>query len=188
MAQDIQQITTVFACVPTRTPNQYATIAKRGNRVTEPMILWSDTSYGAQYTPRKRCQTVSQRLTNAVAANGGKLKQLMLNHGRVSGVPVICYVNTVTETCNQKNLLLTLRSQDAGKERQILQQMINFGVYGTGAPLKRGSGSIPFGAMVEERFNATSSIPRSTPTVPASPSSPLPQSTAAPGKLNDPSL
>ncbi len=130
---------TIFQCVPFK--GSYATIARRGDRVTPPMIEWTST-IGAEWTPQKRCQEVSQRLTKAVAATGGKLRNLQLTYGSVKGQRVICYVDssTTVNACNERNLLFTLRKEDMGKEREILQQIVQFSLTGTGNAIQQSEG------------------------------------------------
>ncbi len=156
---------TTFHCV--RVDNTFATIARRSDRATPPMITWQDTSFGPQYTPERRCQIVSDRLTQAVAQNGGKLTNLRLTYGPVNGFPVICYVRNREEPCSSGNLLLTLRQDDRGKESQILQQILTFSIQGQGAPLTRGPSSAPepiaFGSEVERALNSYSITPGALP-------------------------
>ena len=157
---------TTFYCVVA--DNRYATIAKRGNRTTPPMITWQDTSFGSQYTPERRCQIVSDRLTQAVAQNGGKLIDLSLTYGSVNGFPVICYVRRQAEQCSSDNLLLTLRQDDRGRESLVLQQILAFGVTGNSAPLTRGGGNTPpepiaFGTEVERSLSSYAITPGALP-------------------------
>jgi Circadian oscillating protein COP23 len=129
-------VATTFQCV--ELDQGYATIAKRGTRTTTPMITWKSTAFGPQFTPQRRCQIVSDRLTQAVAANGGKLKQLKMTYGTVNGSPTICYINSLDEKCNDTNLLLTLNRSDRGQERLILQQLVTFSIKGGGSAVSRG--------------------------------------------------
>ncbi len=156
---------TTFHCV--RVDNMFATIAKRADRSTPPMITWQDTSFGAQYTPERRCQIVSDRLTQAVVQNGGKLTNLRLTYGPVNGFPVICYVRSQEEPCSSNNLLLTLRQDDRGREGQILQQILTFSVQGQGVALTRGGSGIPepvaFGSEVERSLSSYSITPGNLP-------------------------
>ena len=65
-------IRTTFNCV--RQPTGWATIAQRGNAISQsPLLTWNSAEFGTDWTPEQRCKTVSQRLTNAVAKNSGKL-------------------------------------------------------------------------------------------------------------------
>ncbi|MCS6959230.1 MAG: COP23 domain-containing protein [Pseudanabaenaceae cyanobacterium SKYGB_i_bin29] len=130
---------TVFECVPFN--GKYATIARRGDRVTPPMIEWT-TTLGGEWTPQRRCQEVSQRLTRAVAASGGKLRNLQLTYGSVKGRRVICYIDASTpvNACNERNLLFTLRPEDIGKEREILQTIVQFSLTGTGNRVQQSAG------------------------------------------------
>jgi len=54
---------------------QWGTFAQRNNAVsTIPMISWNSREFGDNWKPERRCQTVSKRLTKAVANNGGMLR------------------------------------------------------------------------------------------------------------------
>jgi hypothetical protein len=125
---------TTFACI--KEGGNPATIAIRGERTTSPMIIWKDTSYGA-YTPQKRCQIVSQRLTKAVASSG-KLSNLNMTYGMLNSLPVICFVTRKGEKCNSANILFSLRSNERGQEQKILDSLLNFSTKGTGNPATRG--------------------------------------------------
>lgn len=128
---------TTFHCVPTQ-GNTYATVAKRGTRQTPPMILWTSTlgEFG-QYTPQRRCEMVSDKFTRAVTLNGGKLKSMLLTYGINNRQRVICYVSSPNGSCNSDNQLFTLRPADRGRERQILERLVNFGIHGTGTPVQQ---------------------------------------------------
>ncbi|WP_193882536.1 COP23 domain-containing protein [Oculatella sp. LEGE 06141] len=125
---------TVFECIPTDTSGRYATIARRGQLVSPPMITWEQVQY---YTPQQRCQIVSGRLNGAVQANGGRFGNLLLTYGSVNSQPVICYVGSRTDTCNTSNVLLTLAPEDRGQELAILRQLVTFGTEASGGPLLR---------------------------------------------------
>jgi hypothetical protein len=125
---------TTFACV--KKDADFATVARRGDRETKPMILWTDKTWG-KYTPEKRCQIVSQRLTKAVAISG-KLSNLNMTHGKVNSAPVICYVTTKDGKCNADNILFSLKPADVGNEQAIVDKLLNFSKVGSGDILKRG--------------------------------------------------
>jgi Circadian oscillating protein COP23 len=125
---------TTFACV--KKGSDYATVARRGERTTSPMIAWKDKTWG-KYTPEKRCQIVSQRLTKAVAASG-KLSNLDMTHGTVNSTPVICYITSKTDKCNSENILFSLKPGDVGKEKEIVSKLLNFSTLGSGDILTRG--------------------------------------------------
>lgn len=143
---------TTFECVASG--SGFATIAKRGERVTPPLITWNSNEFGAQYTPEQRCNTVSDRLSEVVAAHGGKMRNLQLTYGRVNGKPVICYVESRNEICNRKNILMTLRQSDRGQERQILEQLVTFSIKGTGNAVQQSAPQYyaPFGEEIERSF------------------------------------
>jgi hypothetical protein len=124
---------TTFECVTEG--RSFATVARRGERVTAPLILWRTNEFGIQYTPENRCRIVSDRLTRAVDQNGGRLTNLQLTTGRVNNLPVICYVNNGQSNCNSQNLLLTLDNRNARDPNAALENLVNFGVSGSGVPV-----------------------------------------------------
>ena len=145
---------TTFHCIASG--HGYATIAKRGERITAPVITWSSNEFGTKYTPHERCKIVSDRLTEVVAAKGGKLRNLQLTYGRVNSKPVICYVGSRNEICNRKNILMTLRESDRGKERQVLEQLVTFSLKGTGTAVQQSAPQYyaPFGEQIEQALTA----------------------------------
>jgi Circadian oscillating protein COP23 len=161
--------TTTFQCVTSG--RNFVTIARRGSITTDPMILWKSTEFGSEYTPWQRCQTVSNRLTKAVAENGGRLGNLQLTTGTINNLPVVCYVNG-RGRCNSQNLLFTLDRRNAKNPGEALTRLINFAQDGGGpvTTFKAGPGSqsstpkfVPFGDMVDRAFNST----RNQPSIPA---------------------
>jgi hypothetical protein len=149
--------TTIFECIRSE-PASFATVARRGDRVTTPMITWTSTLGG--FTPEERCNIVSDRLSQAVANTPeGKLKNMKLTYGRVNGSSVICYVGSTTEACNNRNMLLTLRPEDRGQERAILQQMITFSIQGSGNAIQQSEGQdyAPLGEAIEAQLGESDS-------------------------------
>ena len=157
---------TTFQCVTSG--RNFVTIARRGNVTTDPMILWKSTEFGREYTPWQRCQIVSNRLTQAVAQNGGRLSNLQLTTGIINNLPVVCYVNGRAR-CNSQNLLFTLDKRNAKNPGDALTRLINFSQDG-GGPVTtlRGGGQssapqfVPFGDMVDRALNS----PNNKPSVP----------------------
>lgn len=133
--QAAEPLQTRFDCI--KNGENYATIARRGNRRTEPMIVW--TSDLGKWNAWERCRVVSQRLSDIVARKGGSFRGLYLTYGRVNNLPVICYVDRIDEACasSGSNLLFTLRPEDRGKEADILERLVSFGVQGSGVPVQQ---------------------------------------------------
>lgn len=131
VSQPFSQVTT-FKCA-TQGRN-FVTIAQRGNRTTPPIIVWKTNEFGREFTPAQRCQAVSQRLTQAVAQNGGRLTNLMLTTGSVNRQPVVCYVNGAN-VCNSRNVLFTLDRKNAQNPGEVLTRLLNFGSNGSGDPV-----------------------------------------------------
>ena len=144
---------TTFHCI--RNGNGYATVARRGNAQTGAIITWNDTSFGSKFTPQERCKIVGQRFNKAVSESGYSLSLLKLTHGTLRSNPVICYIGNTTETCNDKNLILTLNQSERGQERTIIDQLKQFSVKGTGTPIRRSADNrtiAGFGKQVSEAF------------------------------------
>jgi Circadian oscillating protein COP23 len=156
---------TTFQCVTSG--RNFVTIARRGNVTTDPMIVWKSTEFGREYTPWQRCQIVSNRLTKAVAQNGGRLSNLQLTTGIINNLPVVCYVNG-RGRCNSQNLLFTLDKRNAKNPGDALTRVINFAQDGGGSPLESrtitGQSSapqfVPFGDMVERALNSPNNKPQ----------------------------
>ncbi len=148
------QNSTTFHCISSKVQTQgakdetvFVTVARRGTRQTPPMILWR-SSLG-KFTPQERCKVVSDRFTEVVAQNEGKLSNLYLTYGRIDGEPVICHVGDKNSACNRRNMLFTLRPQDKGNEKKILEQMVSFSVTGSGSAVQQ-SGEQFYAAFGEE--------------------------------------
>lgn len=149
---------TTFACIPQG--ENFATIAKRANRVTPPIIIWKDKSFGDKYPPKTRCEIVSKRLSDAVAEQKGRLSTLRLTHGIVGANAVICYVSNPALKCTAKNTLLTLKPEDKGKEAEIIKGLVSFSV--SGKVIERGSDTrtiADFGDALEKKFFSTNAVP-----------------------------
>ncbi|MBV9385240.1 MAG: hypothetical protein JOZ78_02305 [Chroococcidiopsidaceae cyanobacterium CP_BM_ER_R8_30] len=141
-----QPLETTFNCV--HYGNGFATIARRGDRTTPPVITWNTTM--GRYTPRIRCKMVSQRLTEIVAENGGKLKNLQLLVGPVRHEVVICAINSLETSCNSSNMLFTLGPDNARRSNQVLATLNEFPVTGVGATVTESSGT---NSLPLERLN-----------------------------------
>ncbi|OKH50482.1 hypothetical protein NIES2101_19315 [Calothrix sp. HK-06] len=146
---------TTFHCI--RNGNGYATVARRGNAQTGAMITWNDTSFGSRFTPKDRCAIVGQRFNKALSKSSYSLSLLKLTHGIIRSNPVICYIGSTTEKCNDNNLILTLNKSELGQERRIIDQLKNFSVNGTGTPLLRSAENrsiARFGKQVDDAFKS----------------------------------
>jgi hypothetical protein len=136
------ELRTVFKCV--QQGSDWATIAERGSDIKIPLIIWNTKEFGDNYTPDQRCQIVSERLTKAVAENGGKLALLRLRVGELNNNKVICVTNKGSESCNSENLLFTLNQKNSEKSGDVWQTIFNIGKGDAGVPpvLEKGNASI----------------------------------------------
>jgi Circadian oscillating protein COP23 len=153
---------TTFACIPQG--ENFATIAKRANLSTPPIIIWKDKSFGDKYPPKKRCEIVSKRLSDAVSEQKGRLSTLRLTHGIVGANNVICHVSNPALKCTVKNTLLTLRPEDKGKEAELIKGLVSFSV--SGKVIERGSDTrtiAEFGNELEKKyFSITDTVPETS--------------------------
>jgi hypothetical protein len=85
-----------------------ATLVKVGDRTLQsPLIVWTSTAFGDDYTPQRRCEIVSARMANAVAENNGRLQNLRLAIGELNSQTILCYTNG-TGSCSLHSSLKTL--------------------------------------------------------------------------------
>ena len=98
-----------------------------------PIITWTENSrINDTWTPRKRCQSVSQRFEEL--NRQGKLQALGV--GRVNNQPVICGLGLGERGCNSNNTLLTVTNgTDPDK---VLNSLLN-----TRVPLSAGASPEP---------------------------------------------
>lgn len=149
---------TTFECI--REGSDWATIAiaVSGKR-TGPLISWHTKEFGPQYTPQKRCEIVSQRLTEVVARDGGRLSGLKLRTGYVKG-PVICYITPQTEPfCNSSNFLMSLPKGSNPEEAlaAFIERVAK--PYGGGTSLQNSAqeSEVDFGAAVQQQLDEAES-------------------------------
>jgi hypothetical protein len=136
-------VKTVFGCIPYlsggEAPQGMATVARRGNAETPPLITWEKT-IGRDWTPQKRCQEVVARLNQAVSQNQGKLSGLNLTYGLVNQQSVICYTRSAQEHCSGENLLFTLTGENARDPKKVLEEIKAFALKGGGSRIKESEG------------------------------------------------
>lgn len=141
----------------------WGTFAKRGNAVSQTAIItWNSTEFGSEYTPEKRCDIVSKRLTNAVAHNGGKLGDLALSVGLLNNQSVVCFVTQATPKCNDTNLLFTLNRENANNAQSVLANIFNFAKAKgttTNAQVYESGTFISLDLLVNRAFEQASSTP-----------------------------
>ena len=160
---------TSFICG--RAGTEPATLVQVNGRILpSPLIIWQTES--SNLSPEERCQMVSQRMTMAVAQNGGRLSNLMLTTGNVNGYNVICFVNR-SETCNANNVLMTLVNRDnARNPGRVLARLLRFGGTAGASGGFRESGGVeggntaPAAVSLEEAVNQLASEPGDMPAAP----------------------
>jgi Circadian oscillating protein COP23 len=101
------------------------TVVQKGDRQAV-MLSWNYDGFGKEYTPEKRCQIVSERLQQAANVNGGTFKDLQLASGTVNSQMVVCALPTNSNKCNNKNLLFTLKPENARNPDAVIQKIFSF--------------------------------------------------------------
>jgi Circadian oscillating protein COP23 len=119
------ELSTVFECV--RQGSGWATTVRRGDDFAEaPLFTWDTPEFGLEWTPEKRCQEVTSRLSKAVESNAGRLHGLTLNTGKVDGYTVICILSTNQQRCSSNNMLVTLNKRNSQNPQNALAQILGF--------------------------------------------------------------
>ena len=173
---------TTFRCLANTYQGGYSTIAIRSNGTpTSPLFNWRRQDFAPSgYTPQRRCDEVTRRLSNAVSQNGGLLSQLWLTTGRVNALPVVCYIRSGDSGCNGSNILFTISpsSPHSKNPNGALTSLVNFSLTGAGSAIEETSGQqyVNLEKLVEAGANANqnSSDPQVTqPVKPVQPSDPI---------------
>ena len=102
-SQAVKTATTNFICG--KFEGKPATVA-RTKKGDIPIVIWSSEGFsGSGFTPQVRCQQVSVRFQ--LMYRSGQLKYITA--GTVNNLPVICATKQISSSCNQQNLLYTLK-------------------------------------------------------------------------------
>lgn len=137
-------------------------------RGTIELIVWESTYFGANWSPAKRCNTVTERL------QGFSDQRLLrfVSTGSLNNYNVICIAEK-TGDCIDQGLLITLEPQD--QPNQVLRQLFNYR-----SSIRRGPQTkeiIDFQRLLNERTPIAvpeSAIGGTTDTLPRSTSTPTP--------------
>ena len=156
---------TTFECI--KAGSGYATIAvTEDGEKTEPLITWNSQSMsGSGYTPRRRCNEVTERLNTVVANVGGRFSDVLLTTGTVKGMGVVCWVNDEQSGCDESNVLVTMSSgKDPG---QFLANLVNrrANPFQAGVPGQETTARtvVKFGQFVEQELAAAKNRPSNNP-------------------------
>jgi Circadian oscillating protein COP23 len=102
-----------------------STVVQKGDRRAS-LFNWRTNYFAADYTPDKRCQMVSARLQAVANLNGGTLKGLQLGSGTLNRQVVICVLQTGENNCTDRNLLFTLKPENAKRPEAIIAKILTF--------------------------------------------------------------
>jgi hypothetical protein len=107
-------------------------VVRKGDRQAV-MMKWNTGFFGKEFTPAKRCQIVSDRLQKAAELNGGTFKGLQLGSGNVNGQAVICVQQEGRDACSNKNILFTLKPENAKNPNAAIEKIMTFAQDGSTA-------------------------------------------------------
>jgi hypothetical protein len=125
-----------FECIQLsnhQTKSKFATVPvlSDGTKKT-PLFLWKTQEFSQTgYTPKRRCQEVTDRLNAAATANGG-IENLWLTVGRINHLGVLCYVNNTSSGCGRNNVLFTFNHNNDRDPAKIIAKMLNFSIKKSG--------------------------------------------------------
>lgn len=113
-----------FKCVQLN--DGYATIVSRDNPAVIPqrLINWT-RQVGSDWTPQKRCATVTNKMNQIVSSNGGRVDNLIFTVGGVDGLAVVCLAGNSLSTsgCSTTNMLFTLSQSNASNSREVIARL-----------------------------------------------------------------
>ena len=99
------------------------------------LFTWKTNYFGNDYTPAKRCQIVSDKLNALIEANDGKFDGIKFTDGIVRNYPVICSLKSGEASCNQNNILFTLKPENRAKAQEIIRLLEDPNNLGTSGPI-----------------------------------------------------
>ncbi len=115
------------------------TVVEKGDRQAT-MMTWNSNHFGKEFSNKKRCQIVSERLQKAANQNGGTFQGLQLASGTVNFQAVVCALPTSSGKCDKENMLFTLKPENANNPQVVIQQILTFAEEGNGS-VEESSGS-----------------------------------------------
>lgn len=126
-----------FKCISRKAEVFETSTVRRDGTIANPsFIVWKSQEFSAKgYTPKRRCEAVTDKLNAALAEVGGNPDNLRLTMGLINNLPVLCYVNKNKFGCDNSNVLVTLSRNNRGNSSLIVAGMVKFLVTGTGSAI-----------------------------------------------------
>jgi hypothetical protein len=148
----------------------------------DPVVIfaWKTNEFADDgYTPERRCKYVSTKLSNVVKWNNNTFQGLRMTYGPVNGQSVICVLPRQERACTGNSTLFTLKRENESRAPQLIGQLLNVGVPGSGfieeSTANSSANSIDLGEWERRAFKATAT-PAISPTAPqAAPTAPTTQ-------------
>lgn len=144
---------TTFRCI-SQNGTPPGIIAQKGTMQTPPMIVFKTNYFGDKFTPQQRCNNIAKRFTSAVAQNNGSLSDLFLTHGRLKkSYEVICWTQSQSGSCDDSNILFTLKPSNKDRAAHIIGQLQDFAAGNADVPPVE-EGSTPIYAPLQKMVNS----------------------------------
>lgn len=141
------------------------TVVRKGDR-SAVMIDWNYAGFGRDYTPAKRCQIVSARLQQAANLNGGTFKELQLASGILNAQTIICALQANQQSCTSRNILFTLKPENARNPELVVQKIFTFAQDGSSSldesASSKGQVDLNLGKWEQQAFARKSKQARTT--------------------------
>ena len=132
--------TVQFSCGKVEEPSSQkivpATVANvSGSNETTVIIVWRSEYFGTKYSPQERCSIVSTAIQKAFQEG-----RTYIGSGvdKRTGLGIVCGLSSQDQTCDSKNMLLTMKSYQAADETVKTLGEIMQGT--TGKPVYQSSG------------------------------------------------
>jgi hypothetical protein len=113
---------------------KYTTIVQQerdGEMYSAVLFTWKTVEFGTNFTPKDRCEIVSNKFDGFLQDNGGEFANIDLTDGIVNGYPVVCMKKSAGGSCN---VLFTPSRKNRANVKKLIESLK--------APGKEGSSVI----------------------------------------------
>ena len=136
-AQETSSPRYTFKCV-SQQKGVFATTTVRPDGVTinPSLIVWKSQEFSTKgYTPKRRCEVVTDKLNTILSKAGGNPDSIRLTMGLINNLPVLCYADASKSSCDNNNVVVTLSKKNRDNSSRIMAGMLQFLVAGRGSAI-----------------------------------------------------
>lgn len=127
----------MFKCV-SRPRGVFATntVSPDGTTINPSLIVWKSQEFSTKgYTPKRRCEVVTDKLNTLLSTTGGNSDNIQLTMGLINNLPVLCHVSNNKFGCDNSNILMSLSKQNRNNSSRIMAGMVQFLLTGKGSAI-----------------------------------------------------